>query len=80
MDFRKFSYVISVEILQLKASKIAQKFNIPVAQFKANYGRFGCFLNCRQFSIRRIITSRKLPEMYEEKVINFQKFLIVLRK
>jgi hypothetical protein len=36
-DLRKSGYVVSTEMLKLEASKIAQKFNIPVTEFKANY-------------------------------------------
>jgi hypothetical protein len=47
MDLRKSSYAVSTEKLQMKASKIAWKFNIPVFEFKASYGWVWRFLNCR---------------------------------
>jgi hypothetical protein len=37
MDLRKSGYAVSTEMLQLEASKIARKFNIPVTEFKASY-------------------------------------------
>jgi hypothetical protein len=74
-------YAVSTEMLQLEASKIAQKFNIPVTEFKASYGWVQQFLNSWQLLIRRKTTiSQELPKDYEEKLINFQKFVILLRK
>jgi hypothetical protein len=64
----------------LEASIIAQKFHISVTEFKASYRWVRWFLNCRQLSIRRTTISQKLPEEYEEKLIDFQKFVISLRK
>jgi hypothetical protein len=46
MDLRKSGYVVSTEMLQLEASKIAQKFNIPVTESKDGYGWVRWFLNC----------------------------------
>jgi hypothetical protein len=77
MDLRKSGYMVSTEMLQLEASKISWKFDIPVTKFKASYARVPQFFNCQQLLIhRRAIISQKLPEEYEEKVINFQNFLI----
>jgi hypothetical protein len=40
MDLRKSGYVVSTEMLQLEASKIARKLNIPVTKFKLVMGGF----------------------------------------
>jgi hypothetical protein len=45
MDLRKSDHMISTEMLQLEASEIAWKFNIPVTEFKASYGWVRQFLN-----------------------------------
>jgi hypothetical protein len=37
INTRKSDYAVSTEMLQLEASKIPQKFNIPVTEFKASY-------------------------------------------
>jgi hypothetical protein len=38
MCLRKSGYTVSTEMLYLEASKISQKFNILVTEFKAGYG------------------------------------------
>jgi hypothetical protein len=37
MDLRKSGYAVCTEMLQLEGSKVAQKFNIPVTEFKTSY-------------------------------------------
>jgi hypothetical protein len=37
MDLRMYGYMVSTEMMQLEASKITQKFNIPVTEFKVSY-------------------------------------------
>lgn len=68
-------------VLQLEAFEITQKFSILITEFKVSYGWVCQFLNFRPLLIyRRTAVSQKLPEEYEEKLINFQKFEILLRK
>jgi hypothetical protein len=79
MDLRKSGYMVCTEILQLEESKIAQKFNTPVTEFKASYGHLQQFSYQWQPSIRRTIF-QKLLEDIEENLINLYKFVILLRK
>jgi hypothetical protein len=79
MNFRKSGYTVSTEMLQLVASNTAQKFKTPVIEFKATYEWVQWFLNHWQFLICRLTTTgQKLPENFTE-LINFQKFVILLR-
>jgi hypothetical protein len=36
-DFRKLGSAVSIEMLQLETSKVAQQFSIPLTEFKASY-------------------------------------------
>jgi hypothetical protein len=37
MDVRKSGYAASTEMMQLEASRTAQKLNTPVTEFEASY-------------------------------------------
>jgi hypothetical protein len=63
MNLRKSGYVVSTKMLQLEASKIAQK----VTEFKTSYVLVQQFLNHWQLLIHRTIISQKLPEGNDEK-------------
>jgi hypothetical protein len=47
--------MVSTEVLQLEAPKIAQKFNILTTEFKATYGWVRWFLNCQQLIYRTTV-------------------------
>ena len=73
--------VVTSEIIQLKALDIARQRNIPRREFKAARGWVERFMQRNGFSLRRRTSiSQKLPADFEEKLVNFQKYVIGLRR
>ena len=67
---RAHCFAVSVEMLQLEARKIANKFNISSNEFKASYGRIRRFMKQHDLAIRRRTSMvQRLPEMHEEKLL-----------
>jgi hypothetical protein len=77
-DLRNKGFPVIREALMSKAKERARNSNIP---FKANRGRCEKYMKAESLSIRRRTKiSQKLPSGFENKLIEFQCFVIVLRR
>ncbi|KAG0411955.1 hypothetical protein HPB47_010906 [Ixodes persulcatus] len=66
---------------QIEALRLAREDCVPRDQFRASRGWFRRFMKRHEFSIRRRMTlCQRLPDIYEEKLVNFQRYMIGLRK
>lgn len=71
----------SNEMLRDTALKIAKSHNIPTDEFKASYCWLRNFMKRNEFlKKRRTTLADKLPEEYTHQVLQFQKYVIRLRK
>lgn len=78
---RKNGFAVTTEMLLFEASKIARQRNIPANEFKASYGWLRRFMARKDLSIRRRTSiAQKLPESFEKKLLDFQRFVINLRR
>ena len=67
--------------LRLQAKLIAKKMKLNQSEFKASRGWASNFMSRHKLSVRRRThTSQKLPADIEEKLINFQQFIIKMRR
>jgi hypothetical protein len=81
MNTRKNAFAVSMEILQFEGCRLARKHNISVSGFKVSYGWVRRFMARHDFTIRsRTTIAQRLPEAYEEKIVNFKKYVLKLRK
>lgn len=72
---------VSVELIQFKACDVARQMGIPRTEFKASRGWAQRFMRRNGFSLRRTTSIRqKLPQDFEEKLLEFQRFVINLRR
>lgn len=77
---RSRGHAVSTEMAQMEALKLARELNIP-REFRASRGWLQRFMRRHGFSMRRRTTMcQRLPEAYEEKLLNFQRYVIALRK
>uniref|UniRef100_A0A131YAK3 Tigger transposase n=1 Tax=Rhipicephalus appendiculatus TaxID=34631 RepID=A0A131YAK3_RHIAP len=68
-------------MLHFEARNMVQENGIPAATFKASRGWVTRFTRRHQLCIRRRMTlSQRLPQDYEEKVVEFHRFAIGLRR
>ena len=68
-------------MLQFEALRIADSMNMCRLDFKASYGWTRRFMTRHELVIRRRTTmAQRLPEAYEEKLLSFQKHVLMLRK
>lgn len=72
---------VSVELIQWKARDVAREMGIPRESFKASRGWAQKFMRRNGFSLRRTTSIRqKLPSDYEAKLLEFQRYVIDLRR
>uniref|UniRef100_A0A224YXZ2 Pogo ele1 orf1-h 1e-40-j 4 n=1 Tax=Rhipicephalus zambeziensis TaxID=60191 RepID=A0A224YXZ2_9ACAR len=70
---------VTTEVLQAKARELSRERGVSAADFKASRGWLQKFMKRFGFSLRRRTSiAQKLPADYEEKLLEFQRF--VLRK
>ena len=72
---------ISTLETRMYALKMAKELNIPVTDFKASVNWCYRFMSRHSLSVRRRThIAQKLPRDFEDKLVEFQKFIIKLRK
>lgn len=77
---RSRGHAVSTEMAQMQALKLAREMHIP-REFHASRGWLQRFMARHGFSMRRRTTMcQRLPDAYEEKLLNFQRYVIGLRK
>ncbi|KAG0443141.1 hypothetical protein HPB47_015252, partial [Ixodes persulcatus] len=75
------SHAISTEMAQIEALRLAREDDIPRNQFRASRWWFYRFMKHQGFFIRRRTTlCQRLPDAYEEELVNFQRYVIELQK
>lgn len=80
-DLRQKGLAVSCEIIQTYARQTARDSGIAASSFKASNGWTVRFMRRHGLSLRRRTTlCQRLPEDLEEKVMDFQRFVIRLRK
>ncbi|KAM7295747.1 pogo transposable element with KRAB domain [Ixodes scapularis] len=80
-ELRTNQLPVSSDIIKVKALQLALSFRIPRTSFKASRSWITKFMKRKGFSMRRrTSTCQKLPEAYEEKLVAFQRFVIMLRR
>lgn len=78
---RRNALRVTAEIIQRKANEVARSQNLTRLDFRASRGWVDKFMKRQGFSLRRRTTiCQKLPGDFEEKLVNYQKFVISLRK
>lgn len=71
---------VSIEILRNQARLIARKEGIPAKDFQASNGWATRFMRRNGLSLRRRTTlCQRLPEAYEDKIVDFHRFVIRMR-
>ena len=77
---RQAGGAVSTNVICLKAKLIAQKSGLG-EKFRATKSWCYRFMERQGFSVRRRTTvAQKLPKDYEDKLVNFQRFIIAKRK
>ena len=72
---------MSYDLLGEKAIKKARSLNIPQNRFKASKGRATRFMRRMGLVLRSRMTIRqKLPKDFEQKLLNYQRYITNLRK
>lgn len=72
---------VSTTVICLKAKALARNKGIPADTFKASQSWCYKFLARNSFSIRRRTTvAQKLTENFDDKLVNFQRFIIQMRQ
>ncbi|KAM7299429.1 pogo transposable element with KRAB domain [Ixodes scapularis] len=80
-ELRTNQLPVSSDIIKVKALQLALSFRIPRTSFKASRSWITKFMKRKGFSMRRRTSiCQKLPEAYEEKLVAFQRFVIMLRR
>lgn len=72
---------VTTETIQAKARELAKARGVPRTEFKASRGWLQRFMKRFGFSLRRRTSvCQKLPSDFEEKLIEFQRYVIAKRK
>lgn len=80
-DKRKYGMPVSREIIQLKAMEIAKELNMPRREFRGSIGWCRRFMRRSGLALRRRTTlAQRLPADFEEKLVNFQRYVIQMRQ
>ena len=78
---RQEGVAVSTTVICLKAKALARDKEIPADTFKASQSWCYKFLARNSFSIRcRTTVAQKLPENFDDKLINFHRFIIQMRQ
>lgn len=78
---RKNGFSVTCDGIREKANAVAKRLDIPRNVFRASRGWVQRFMKRQGFSIRRRTTiCQKLPQDFEQKVINFQRYVTDLRR
>ena len=82
MERRQAGHAVSTTELRMRAVQVARnEFQIPESSFKASYGWAIKFMNRHGLSIRRRTTiAQRLPDAYEDQILEFQLFCIRQRQ
>jgi hypothetical protein len=77
---RKTGLFVSYDLLPEEAIKNARSLNIPRSHFKANKGWAIRFMRRLRLALRRRTTiCQKLPKDFEQKLLNYQRYITNLR-
>lgn len=80
IDLREKGCAVSTKMLQIEAMKLKSEM-FPNSNFKASYNWIIRFMNRNNLTIRRRTTvCQRLPTDYEEKLLEFQRYVISLRR
>lgn len=72
---------VSIDLIRNQALVIARKEGIPVQDFRASNGWATRFMRRNGLSLRRRTTlCQRLPAAYEEKIVDFHRFVIRIRQ
>ena len=82
LERRQAGHAVSTTELRMRAVQVARnEFQIPGSSFKASYGWAIKFMNRHGLSIRRRTTiAQRLPDAYEDQILEFQLFCIKQRQ
>lgn len=77
---RSGAFSVTTEMIQIQARRIAERLNIDTTQFRASLGWCIRFLRRHGLSIRRRTTlAQRLPDEYENKIIEFHQYILQVR-
>jgi hypothetical protein len=80
-DRRKTGLFVTYDLLCEEAIKKARSLNIPRSRFKASKGWAIRFMHRMGLALRRMMTiCQKLPNDFEQKLLNYQRYITNLRK
>lgn len=72
---------VNAELVQIKARELAREAGVPRDTFKASRSWVQKFMRRAGFSLRRRTSiCQKLPAEYEEKLVEFQRYVIKMRR
>ena len=81
LERRKNRLPVTGDIIREKVHEVARARNIQTHVFKASRGWVDCFMRHNGLSLRRCTAiCQKLPADFGEKLVNFQRHVIMLRK
>lgn len=81
IETRKKALPVTRQAIQLKAREVAKSLGVERKQFKASRGWCDRFMRRSGLTLRRRTSiCQKLPAEYEQALLNFQRFVIRLRK
>ena len=76
----KTGLFVSYDLLREEAIKKATYVNIPQSRFKASKGWAMRFMCCMGLALRRRTICQKLQKDFDQKLLNYQRYIINLRK
>lgn len=80
-ELRQDGCAVSLDIVQTEARRIARAQGIEAKEFKASSGWTTRFMRRHGLALRRRTTlCQRLPAAYEDKVVDFHRFVIKLRQ
>lgn len=80
-EYRARSLPVTTEVIRTKAIELAREAGLSREQFKGSIFWVRRFMRRKGFALRRRTSiCQKLPEAYEEKLLDFQRYVIRLRQ